>query len=147
MDLHTAVAASMLSASRARIAATFKENRRLDGRPLLRAVLQGCAVPSSEWSAAIDRSCRMADEALASALAARAEPIAWFDPRYPALLDCIPDPPPVIWVRGDVDVLPRAVVAIVGSRGATRTRCRSVSGWARNSAAPVWSLRADWPEG
>jgi len=61
----------------------------------------------------------MADEALASAADAGAEPIAWFDPRYPALLDCIPDPPPAIWVRGDVDVLPRAVVAIVGSRGAT----------------------------
>jgi DNA processing protein len=61
----------------------------------------------------------MADAALRAAGPARTEPIAWFDPRYPALLDCIPDPPPVLWVRGLVEALPRVTVAIVGSRGAT----------------------------
>jgi DNA processing protein len=119
MDLHTAVAASMLPASRARAAAAFKDHRRLDGRHALTAVLQACEIPSSDWSPALDRSCRMADAALTAAAAARTEPIAWFDPRYPALLECIADPPPVLWVRGVVEVLPRATVAIVGSRGAT----------------------------
>ena len=28
------------------------------------------------------------------------QPIAWVDERYPALLNCVADPPPVLWVRG-----------------------------------------------
>ena len=119
MDLHTAVAASMLPASRARVAAAFKEHRRLDGRDALKAVLEACEVSPSEWSQALDRSRRMADQALASARAASAEPIAWFDARYPALLECTADPPPVLWSRGRVDGLCQAAVAIVGSRRAT----------------------------
>jgi len=119
MDLHTSVAVSMLPVSRARAAAAFKACRRLDGPTVLQAVLQACTVPSSDWPSALDRSRRLADEALATAAKIRAEPVAWFDPRYPPLLECIPDPPPVIWVRGIVDLLPRPTVAIVGSRGAT----------------------------
>ena len=46
-------------------------------------------------------------------------PVAWFDPAYPALLNCIPDPPPVLWTRGDLAVLSLPAVAIVGSRAAT----------------------------
>ena len=119
MDLYTAVAVSMLPVSRARAAAAFKDCRQLDGQIALQAVLQACMVHSSEWPSALDRSRRLADEALATAAKAGAEPVAWFDPRYPPLLECIPDPPPVIWVRGIVDLLPRPTVAIVGSRGAT----------------------------
>jgi DNA processing protein len=46
-------------------------------------------------------------------------PLAWFDARYPPLLNCIIDPPPVLWVRGRVEALHRHTVAIVGSRAAT----------------------------
>ena len=42
---------------------------------------------------------------LAAGSPAGIEPVAWFDARYPVLLDCIPDPPPVLWVRGDAAVL------------------------------------------
>ncbi len=45
--------------------------------------------------------------------------VAWGDPRYPAALTSIPDPPPVLWVRGDPGVLGRPAVAIVGSRAAS----------------------------
>ena len=41
------------------------------------------------------------------------------DSRYPALLACIPDPPPVLWVQGHVDRLASPAVAVVGSRAAT----------------------------
>lgn len=41
------------------------------------------------------------------------------DPRYPPLLREIPDPPPLLFVRGNVDVLSRPQVAIVGSRSPT----------------------------
>ncbi|MBI2833367.1 MAG: DNA-protecting protein DprA [Acidobacteria bacterium] len=42
------------------------------------------------------------------------------DDRYPPLLAAIPDPPIVLWVRGDCGVLRDAAVAIVGSRAASR---------------------------
>jgi DNA processing protein len=38
------------------------------------------------------------------------------DPRYPRLLKTIADPPPVLFVRGNVEVLSRFQVAVVGSR-------------------------------
>ncbi|MGX2039655.1 DNA-processing protein DprA [Methylocaldum sp. MU1018] len=38
------------------------------------------------------------------------------DPRYPALLREIPDPPPLIFVKGDVSALSSRQIAIVGSR-------------------------------
>jgi DNA processing protein len=47
------------------------------------------------------------------------EAVSLGDVRYPFLLAAIPDPPPVLWVRGSVPVLARPAVAIVGSRAAT----------------------------
>jgi DNA processing protein len=41
-------------------------------------------------------------------------------PRYPTLLRPIADPPPLLLVRGSVEVLQRPAVAIVGARAATR---------------------------
>src|SRR5687767_1028805 len=41
------------------------------------------------------------------------------DRSYPPLLKRIADPPPFLWVRGDVAFLARTAVAIVGSRAAT----------------------------
>jgi DNA processing protein len=45
--------------------------------------------------------------------------LAWTDPDYPALLREIPDPPPVLFVRGRAELLARPQLAIVGSRRAT----------------------------
>lgn len=42
------------------------------------------------------------------------------DPGYPRLLAQIPNPPPVLFVRGDPLVCDRQAVAIVGARAATR---------------------------
>jgi DNA processing protein len=41
------------------------------------------------------------------------------DRRYPPLLRRIADPPPMLWVRGEVGWLARTAVAIVGSRAAS----------------------------
>jgi DNA processing protein len=54
--------------------------------------------------------------ALARARNAGMSVVTWGDPSYPAALSVIPDPPPVLWVRGDVSTLSRLAVAIVGSR-------------------------------
>jgi DNA processing protein len=45
--------------------------------------------------------------------------ITFGDARYPPLLSAIADPPPVLWTRGQAEVLARPSVAIVGSRAAT----------------------------
>lgn len=46
--------------------------------------------------------------------------LEWSHSRYPAWLRMVPDPPPVLWVRGDPRVLEQTSVAIVGSRSASQ---------------------------
>lgn len=41
------------------------------------------------------------------------------DPTYPTSLSQIPDPPPVLWMRGDAALLARPMVALVGARNAS----------------------------
>lgn len=68
------------------------------------------------------------------------------DPQYPPLLREIPSPPPVLYVKGNIDVLHKLCVAIVGTRlptlygvemagkfssGLARLKCAIVSGLAR----------------
>lgn len=43
------------------------------------------------------------------------------DPAYPALLGQIADPPPLLYARGDLDVLLRPGAAVVGARRCSRT--------------------------
>ena len=45
--------------------------------------------------------------------------IALPDPRYPALLAAIPDPPPVLWIKGQASALTAPAIAMVGSRAPT----------------------------
>jgi len=42
--------------------------------------------------------------------------VAWSDASYPAALSAIADPPPALWVRGNLSALTSRAVAIVGSR-------------------------------
>jgi len=51
--------------------------------------------------------------------------LVWNDPRYPSLLKEIPDPPIVLFVRGNVDLLSLPQIAIVGSRNATPGGCET----------------------
>ena len=121
MDLQTAVAASMLSASRSRIASIFKEvaHRGVSGRAALDAVLGQLAFPPDTFDEIAGLAYRAADEALTRGRAADFEVAALGEPGYPPLLACIPDPPPVIWMRGDPAVLQRPAVAVIGSRAAS----------------------------
>jgi len=56
------------------------------------------------------------DAALAWAEDAHCYIVSLADPRYPALLKEIPDPPPILFVRGDVSLLTQPQLAMVGSR-------------------------------
>jgi DNA processing protein len=74
---------------------------------------------SSDWVAEFTRVTQAAHEQLARATERRIEPIALGDTRYPRLLSVIAEPPPMLWVRGQVETLAKAGVALVGSRAAT----------------------------
>lgn len=53
------------------------------------------------------------------------------DPRYPSLLREIPDPPPLLFVRGEVDLLSRPQIAMVGSRNPTPGGRQTATDFAR----------------
>ena len=57
-----------------------------------------------------------AQVALETARVAGITVVPWSDARYPTALAAIADPPPVLWIRGDLDALRSWGVAIVGSR-------------------------------
>ena len=109
----------MLPVSRLRAAAVFKEAC-LDPPPdILEFVMRGCGIPPAEWRglAAVARD--RASQAMTLAGKAGMMPIPLLDDRYPALLSVTVDPPPVLWVQGQAELLGRPTVAVVGSRAAT----------------------------
>ena len=62
--------------------------------------------------------------------------LSYDDPLYPPLLKQIPDPPPMLFVRGDVEILSRLQIAIVGSRNPSPSGLRT----ARRFAADLGDL-------
>ncbi len=119
MDLHTAVSVSMLSVSRARACALFKELRQQNPSIELEAVLDAMSIPGVDVRAMCEDARFATDTALKAAPPAGIEVVPWFDARYPPLLNCTADPPPVLWAKGRLPILGEPTVAIVGSRAAT----------------------------
>jgi len=119
MNLRTAVAVSMIGASRSRICSVFRELRQTASDISVDEVIDALQLPAAERRRLIDEAGSRADAALASMVLDGTSVISWFDPRYPALLNCVSDPPPVLWTRGSAEALSRPSVAIVGSRAAT----------------------------
>ncbi len=66
------------------------------------------------------------------------------DPRFPAALLTLPDLPPALWYRGDLTVLGRTAVSVVGSRAASavgmETAARLAEGLARAGVVVVSGL-------
>ncbi len=60
-----------------------------------------------------------AEAELAAAAKAKARPVFTIEPGYPPLLAHVAAPPPMIYARGDLDLLARPALAIVGSRNAS----------------------------
>lgn len=76
-----------------------------------------------------------AQAALAAARAGGIAAVPWPDRRYPRLLAAIPDPPPVLWLRGDRAALDGPAVAVVGSRAGTVYACEVSRGLGADLAA------------
>jgi DNA processing protein len=116
------IALTLLPVSRLRAAAAFKEIRQepdLSGDAALETLMRVCALPEHEHGATAADVRQRARQALDAAASAAMDILPWHDDRYPVLLDCTPDPPPVLWVQGNVDLLAQPGVAIVGSRAAS----------------------------
>lgn len=60
--------------------------------------------------------------------------LMWDDPSYPALLAELPDAPPLLFVEGDVSLLERPQLAMVGSRRASRAGLDNALSFARSLA-------------
>lgn len=118
MDLLTAVAVSMLPVSRLKAAATFKIIRHSRPDAPVEAVLKALGLAEGHVET-VRVAKQAAGAALQSARILGIETIPWFDARYPALLACVDDPPPVLWARGNLECLQQPTVAVVGSRAAT----------------------------
>lgn len=63
-----------------------------------------------------------------------ATPLFLDDPAYPALLRACDSAPPMLIVRGHLDLLDRPMVAIVGARNASAAACRFARGLAQQLA-------------
>jgi len=73
----------------------------------------------SAQSLATGRSLELAREELLRATELKAGVIGFDDPAYPEQLKQIYDPPPVLYVRGNVEVIAQAGIALVGTRHPT----------------------------
>ncbi len=93
----------------------------------------GAATPPPAHLASLLR--RRAAAALASARKLGIDAVPFGDARYPALLAPIPDPPLVLWMRGDPSAFDQPSVAIVGSRAATSYGLEAASRLAGDLAA------------
>jgi len=120
MDLPSSVALSTLPGiSRTRAASVFKALRdagRFD--VTLEEIVAACS-PRAPAETVVAEARREAEILLERAAAARIEVVRWDAEFYPPLLRTIVDPPPILWVRGGVEILTRPAVAIVGSRAAS----------------------------
>ncbi len=70
---------------------------------------------STEWRNASRKKMEVADFVLAE----KYHIVAYCDDHYPSLLKEIPDPPPILYVRGDTHALKKQAIAVVGTRTPT----------------------------
>jgi DNA processing protein len=82
--------------------------------------LEGQQIPAAVAQAIHSRQAiSAAAKELSQAEAAKCRIITWDEPVYPQLLREIYDPPPLLYVKGNTDLLNRHAIAIVGTRRPT----------------------------
>jgi DNA processing protein len=77
---------------------------------------------------------RQVERELAAIAKLGARPLFVDDPAYPALLRATESAPPMLIVRGNLELLDRPMVAIVGARNASAAACRFARGLAQQLA-------------
>ena len=82
--------------------------------------LEGCQLPAAAAQAVFGKSAfRDAEKELAEVRKAGIRLVTWDETEYPRLLTQIYDPPPLLYVRGNVEVLGRHAISMVGTRRPT----------------------------
>jgi DNA processing protein len=126
--LETAVALSLLrSGSDTRAARLLKELTDSSQAPAIldadlpERLAECLAIPPVHRATRLDYVRQRARQILANRPGHQLCPLTSRDAGYPGRLRHISDPPIVLWTRGDVALLSRQAVAIVGSRAATPT--------------------------
>ena len=98
--------------------------------------------PSEVVEAEAQRVLAVAEGQLQRSAAAGETAVALPEARYPSLLAAIPDPPPVLWLRGKSEALNHPAIALVGSRAATPyglTMARQLAGQLATAGATIVS--------
>jgi DNA processing protein len=88
------------------------------------------------------RTVEAGEQAVQAATAAGGRALVPTDPEFPQTLRDIPEPPPVLFVQGRIDLLTRPAVAIVGSRDHTpygAAACRAIAAHAAGAGIVVVS--------
>jgi len=82
--------------------------------------LEGCQLPAAAAQAVFGKSgFRDAEKELGQIKKAGIRLVTWEEAEYPKLLTQIYDPPPLLYVRGNVEVLSRHAISVVGTRRPT----------------------------
>jgi DNA processing protein len=89
--------------------------------------------PSAELLAQIERDLHWLDTHQATLINYR-------DSGYPSLLLEIADPPPLLYVLGDVTLLSSVQIGVVGSRKPSRGGCEHAHGFAKQLAVDGWTI-------
>ena len=116
-----------------------------------------CA-PACEWrSLGIPAACanaRGSSVPLAESVSARAwlerpdqHLLMWDSPAYPSLLAQIPDPPPLLFVAGNPELLEKPQLAIVGSRRASRPALDTATAFAARLAQVGFTITSGLAQG
>jgi DNA processing protein len=105
------------------------------GDPWFDAVFAVLRLPPDKWRPVRTDAVARATQALAEAAGAGLSTLTVFEPQYPHLLSHIPDPPTVLWARGDLSALSAPTVAVVGSRNATAAGLQNASRLGKDLAA------------
>ena len=82
----------------------------------------------------------MVEAELRAGRSAGARLICITDPQYPDALRDIPDPPPLLWVMGDVQALTRPAIALVGARNASSLGTRMAKALASELAEAGYTI-------
>lgn len=102
------------------------------------------ALPGIARAAGVDdyRPCpeSAARAEIEAAQRAGARLVAFGSAAYPPALAAIPDPPPVLWVKGRADLFAAPAVAIVGARNASSLGLRMARALARDLGAAGWAV-------
>ncbi len=98
-----------------------------------------CALPMLAQQAGVSRYTICPEERAARELedgrALGAHPIFIGDADYPVLLAQLPDAPPLLWARGDLSLLRRPLISLVGARNASSLGTRMARKLAANLGA------------